>query len=152
MNIYHKLGIVIALLSAVLVVTIIKTQPTHSDPLAETSAIAGPRVVDLGADACIPCKLMAPILEELRNEYRGRLQVDFIDVWKNPDAGKRYGIHQIPTQIFYDASGKEFERHEGFISKEDILAKFAARGVSLAAPSPKPVGESAVAPLIKAEK
>ena len=49
-----------------------------------------PRLVDLGADKCIPCKAMAPILVELRAEYAGRLQVDFIDVWKDPSAGDPY--------------------------------------------------------------
>ena len=47
---------------------------------------------------------MAPILEEMKKEYAGTLEVEFIDVWKNPDAGKQYGIEVIPTQIFYDAS------------------------------------------------
>jgi len=91
-----------------------------------------PRLVDLGADKCIPCKKMAPILEELKKEYAGRMQVDFIDVWKNPDAGKAFGVEVIPTQIFYDASGKETFRHVGFFAKEDILAKWKELGVDLA--------------------
>ena len=47
-----------------------------------------PRLVDLGADKCIPCKMMAPILKELKTEYAGRMEVEFVDVWKQPDAGK----------------------------------------------------------------
>jgi len=90
-----------------------------------------PRLVDLGAGKCIPCKKMAPILEELKKEYAGRMEVEFIDVWKNPDAGKAYGVEMIPTQIFYDASGKELERHTGFMGKEDILAKWKELGVEL---------------------
>ena len=69
--------------------------------------------MDLGAGKCIPCKKMAPILEELKKEYAGRMEVEFIDVWKNPDAGKAYGVEMIPTQIFYDASGTELFRHTG---------------------------------------
>jgi len=91
-----------------------------------------PRLVDLGADKCIPCKMMAPLLEELKAEYTGRLKVEFIDVWKNPDEANKYGIKIIPTQIFYDASGKELFRHEGFFSKEDILSKWKEFGVNLA--------------------
>ena len=83
-----------------------------------------PRLVDLGADKCIPCKMMAPILEDLKKEYAGKLQVDFIDVWKDPKAGEQYGIRVIPTQIFYDVDGKEISRHQGFMSKADILATF----------------------------
>jgi thioredoxin 1 len=76
--------------------------------------------------------MMAPILEELKRTYVGKLDVEFIDVWENPDAGKKYGISIIPTQIFYDASGKELFRHEGFFRKEDILAKWKDFGVDLA--------------------
>ncbi len=83
-----------------------------------------PRLVDVGADKCIPCIMMAPVLEELKKEYAGVLDVRFVDVWKNPGEGKKYNIRGIPTQIFYNASGKELARHMGFISKEDILKKF----------------------------
>ena len=106
-----------------------KTSMSKQNGDAEKSN-ALPRLVDLGADKCIPCKMMAPILEELKEEYAGRLNVEFIDVWKNPEAGSEYGIKLIPTQIFYDASGKELFRHEGFYSKEDILAKWKEFGVN----------------------
>jgi thioredoxin 1 len=91
-----------------------------------------PRLVDLGATQCIPCKMMAPILEELKTTYTGKLDVQFIDVWENPKAGDTYGIKVIPTQIFYDAAGKELFRHEGFYGKDDILAKWKELGVDLA--------------------
>jgi thioredoxin 1 len=97
--------------------------PSEAKPL--------PRLVDLGAGKCIPCKMMAPILEELKKEYAGRMNVEFIDVWVNPNAGKPYGIEMIPTQIFFDASGKELFRHTGFFAKEDILAKWKELGVEL---------------------
>ena len=86
-------------------------------------------MVDLGAHKCIPCKMMAPILRELEKEYAGRAEIDFIDVWKNPRAGEGYGIRTIPTQIFYDRNGNEVWRHEGFLSKEEIVAKFKELGV-----------------------
>jgi len=94
-----------------------------------------PRLVDLGAGKCIPCKMMMPILEEIKNEYKAKLDVEFIDVWKNPNEGKKYGIRVIPTQIFYSVSGKELFRHEGFFSKEDILAKWKNLGVDLPGPT-----------------
>jgi thioredoxin 1 len=90
-----------------------------------------PRLIDLGATKCIPCKMMVPILDDLKKTYAGKLDVQFIDVWENPDAGKKYGINVIPTQIFYDAAGKELFRHEGFFGKEDILAKWKELGVEL---------------------
>lgn len=90
-----------------------------------------PRLVDLGADKCIPCKKMAPILSELKSNYVGQLEVEFIDVWKNPEAAKPYKVRLIPTQIFYAANGKELFRHEGFYGKADILAKWKELGVEL---------------------
>jgi thioredoxin 1 len=72
--------------------------------------------------------MMKPILEELDAEYKGKLQVDFYDVWKDPTPGQQYGIRVIPTQIFLSPDGKELFRHEGFLSKEDILAKWKKLG------------------------
>ena len=106
-----------------------------------------PKLVDLGADKCIPCKAMAPILKELKTEYTGRMDVEFIDVWKNPDAGKAHKIRLIPTQIFFDASGRERFRHEGFYGKEDILGKWKELGVDLkGGASATIVRETAAAP------
>ena len=105
------------------------------DKTAPVAAAKLPRLLDLGAGKCIPCKMMAPILEELKKEYAGRMNVEFIDVWKNPDAGKQYDIEMIPTQIFFDASGKELFRHVGFFGKEDILGKWKELGVDLAGKS-----------------
>jgi thioredoxin 1 len=91
-----------------------------------------PRLVDLGSDKCIPCKMMAPILEDLKASYAETFKTEFIDVWENEDAGKQYGINIIPTQIFFGADGKELFRHEGFFAKEDILGKWKEFGVEKA--------------------
>ena len=90
-----------------------------------------PKLLDLGANKCIPCKMMKPILDELKTNYTGRLDVEFIDVWENPKESEKYGISLIPTQIFYDPEGKEFFRHEGFFAKEDILNEFKKKGIKL---------------------
>lgn len=92
-----------------------------------------PKLVDLGSDRCIPCKEMAPILDELKNDYAGVLDVEFIDVWKpeNQEAATKYGIEKIPTQIFFDAKGNELWRHVGVISKKDILDKWKEFGYDL---------------------
>jgi thioredoxin 1 len=111
---------------------------THEGTVAPREAPrdeALPRLVDLGAGKCIPCKMMAPILEELSKECADTFEVKFIDVWENPKAGEEYGIRMIPTQIFYDSTGKELFRHEGFFGKEEILAKWKEYGVTVAAES-----------------
>lgn len=90
-----------------------------------------PKLIDLGADKCIPCRMMAPILAEFKRDYADQFITEFIDVWKNPDAGKPYNIEMIPTQIFFDAEGKELFRHVGFYGKEDILGKWKELGVDI---------------------
>jgi thioredoxin 1 len=86
-------------------------------------------MVDLGAKKCIPCKMMAPIIEELKKEYQDQAAIVFIDVWVNPNAGKNYNIRAIPTQIIYDSAGKEILRHEGFWDKASIVAELQKLGV-----------------------
>lgn len=90
-----------------------------------------PMLLDLGSDECIPCKEMAPILEELKSEYAGKFKVEFMDVRIDPMLVTVYNIKLIPTQIFFDASGKELFRHEGFYSKEDILSKWKGLGLEM---------------------
>ncbi len=103
--------------------------PSPSAPTASTATAQRlPKLIDLGADKCIPCKMMAPILDELKKDYAGRMNVEFIDVWKNRDKAAEYGVQMIPTQIFYDASGKELFRRSGFIGREDILAQWRKLG------------------------
>lgn len=87
-------------------------------------------MVDLGAGKCIPCKMMAPILDKLREEYAGRAAIVFIDVWEDRSQSARFGINSIPTQIFFDKSGKEIYRHEGFLAEEGIVAKLKELGVA----------------------
>ncbi len=88
-----------------------------------------PRMVDLGSTVCASCKKMAPIIDELREHYKGRACIEFVDVKKSPSAYQLYAIKVIPTQIFYNAEGVEVWRHEGFFSKEEIVAKFKELGV-----------------------
>jgi len=83
-----------------------------------------PKLVDVGADKCIPCIKMAPILDALRADYAGQLEVEFVDVWKYKDKASAYGVRMIPTQIFYAADGTELYRHTGFYGREDILNKW----------------------------
>ncbi len=156
MNATWKVVVVVALIAAVVAVVALKQsgKGREGEVTTDVSAVPAttlargdakasptterkqvlPRLVDLGSDTCIPCKMMMPVLDELKKEYAGRLSVEFYDVRKDPSVGAQYGIRVIPTQIFYDAAGNERFRHEGFFSKEDILAKWKELGVDLAAP------------------
>jgi thioredoxin 1 len=101
--------------------TLVAAAPALARKAPKPAAPAAlPRLVDLGAHKCIPCKRMAPILDELRRDYAGVVDVQFIDVWQNPQAGTPYRIRLIPTQVFFDAKGRERFRHEGFFAREEI--------------------------------
>ena len=113
--------------------------PAAPAPVRPPAPAAGPpRLLDLGSKNCIPCKKMAPVLEELRKEYEGKFRVDFVDVWlpENEADARRHGIRVIPTQIFFDGSGRELFRHEGFYSKEDILSKWKELGFDFGSRGP----------------
>ncbi len=131
----QKLGIIIALIICIVIVMLAKQKSATKEvkklkTINETAEISEktekslPRFLDLGADKCMACKAMFPVIDSLNKEYKGNLQVDFIDVWKNEAEAKKYKIKTIPTQIFFNEDGKELYRHMGFISKEDILKKF----------------------------
>jgi len=88
-----------------------------------------PKLIDLGSKSCIPCKKMAPILDSLREEYKGRAEIIFIDTRENRQAGLDYKISFIPTQVFIDTAGKEIYRHVGFFPADSLTAHLKAMGV-----------------------
>ncbi len=104
------------------------TLTTAADSLAKTSAIQ-PLVtfIELGAETCIPCKMMQPILKEFRDEYQSLLKVEFIDLYKDRAAAQKYNVRVMPTQVFLNLDGKEFFRHEGFYPKDEIEKMLADR-------------------------
>ena len=87
-------------------------------------------MVDLGANRCIPCKMMAPILERLQKQYAGRAAIVFLDVWEDPAPGSHFGIRAIPTQIFFNKKGEEMYRHIRFMSEEAIVKQLKLMGVN----------------------
>jgi len=126
MPMHHLKSIIIALTLAVLVSSLIPAAWAGPPEVPVKGMVT---LVDLGAGACIPCKMMAPILEKLEKVYRGKAAIVFVDVWKNPGGAEPFKIRVIPTQIFYDKKGKEVYRHEGFMSEKDIVAVLTKLGV-----------------------
>ncbi len=86
-------------------------------------------MIDLGAKKCIPCKMMAPIMEKMERVYQGKAAIVFIDVWENREQAGRFRISSIPTQIFFNPEGKEIYRHVGFMGEEAIVAQLKSMGV-----------------------
>ena len=102
-----------------------------TNPIEKARKSGKPLLVDFGSTGCAPCRRLAPILDEVKKEYAGKLDVLVIDVDSEPVLGSRYGASAIPLQIFYDSTGKERFRHTGFWSKASIVAKLAEIGESL---------------------
>ncbi|MCF7794372.1 MAG: thioredoxin family protein [Candidatus Cloacimonetes bacterium] len=76
--------------------------------------------LELGSKTCVPCKMMEPVLESIREKYGDQIQVIFHDVKKKQEIAEKYKIRMIPTQIFLDAEGNEIHRHIGFYAEEQI--------------------------------
>ncbi len=109
-----------------------KSEEVVTAPIIEDQQVKSlPRLLELGSHSCVPCKMMMPILDTLRNFYPQKLTIDFIDVWKDREAGEKYSVRAIPTQIIYDKNGEELFRHEGFWSRKEIETKFDELGISL---------------------
>jgi len=104
--------------------------PSSNDAVIKAVLASGkPTVADFGARTCIPCKKMAPILEELNRELKGTANVTFTDVWATPALAENYRVQMIPTQIFFDDKGKEVKRHMGFIDKAEIIKELKKAGL-----------------------
>jgi len=87
--------------------------------------------IELGSVNCVPCKMMQPIMDEIREEYPQQVEVIFYDVWTPEERqyADEYGIRVIPTQVFLDAEGNEYFRHEGFLPKEQLVEILKQKGV-----------------------
>lgn len=102
---------------------------TPAEVITQALASGKPTVIDLGARTCSPCKQMAPILESLAGEYRGRANVLFVDVYDDNAASSRFKVRMIPTQIFFNQQGKEVKRHIGFMGKAELVKELQAAGL-----------------------
>ena len=125
---------------------------TDTLDLEKLKSYGVPIIIDFGADSCVPCKEMAPILKELNEEYQGRVIIKFVDVWKYPELSENFPISLIPTQLIFGADGKPFNpenpevyrlkqyetkdtkellytTHEGGLKKENFISLFKELGV-----------------------
>jgi len=103
--------------------------PAYADKNDNIPAKGTVTMIDLGAKSCIPCKMMAPILEKMEKKYAGKAVIHFYDVWKDREPAVRFKIRVIPTQIFFDKNAKEVYRHEGFMSEANIVSQLSKMGV-----------------------
>jgi len=124
------------MIRATVLLLLLTSATAHAElPSAPAAAISlalssgKPTIIDLGARSCVQCRKMAPILESLATEYRGKANVLFIDVQQDSAAAEKYSVRMIPTQIFFDGKGKEIKRHIGFMDKAVILKELKTAGL-----------------------
>jgi len=122
-------GIALAFLVIVLSLAGPAPGPARAEDFSHVPVKGMVTMIDLGATECVPCKMMAPIMEKMVKKYQDKAAIVFIDVWKNRDQVSRFGIRAIPTQIFYDATGREVSRHVGFMSEAAIVEQLTKMGV-----------------------
>jgi len=111
-----------------------------ADPLPRVPTPNMVTMVEVGANKCIPCKMMAPIIAELKKEYVGKVSILFLDVWESQEAvqfARQAGVRGIPTQIYYDKQGKEVSRHMGYMDKQSIVEILTKLGAKPATPEKK---------------
>jgi len=112
--------------------TKITTKPPEMDTEDDLKkALAGgkPVLVDFGANSCLPCRQMRPVLKEVRIEYSEKAKILVIDVYKNQNLAREHKVLMLPTLVFFDSKGKEAFRHVGILEKEKIVAKLKEIGM-----------------------
>ncbi|MFO7643120.1 MAG: thioredoxin family protein [Desulfosarcina sp.] len=96
------------------------------NPVDKARRSGKPTLVEFGATGCVPCDMMQPILEKLREEYPRQLNVVFVHVGEEQILCARYGIQSIPVQVFYDEKGREVFRNVGFLAQTEVDKQLAA--------------------------
>jgi len=85
----------------------------------------GLSVIDFWAEWCGPCRLVSPIIEELSEEYNGKVLVGKVNVDNNPEVSMKFGIRSIPTILFIK-DGEVVDRHIGTTTKQALSSKIEA--------------------------
>ncbi len=100
------------------------------DDLKKALASGRPVLVNFGANNCLPCRQLRPILKEVSKEYGEKASILVIDVYKYQELARQHKIMALPTLVFFDSKGKEVFRHMGIMDKENIVAKLKEVGMA----------------------
>jgi thioredoxin 1 len=99
------------------------------DDFKQALASGKPVLVDFGANACLPCRQLRPVLKEIGAEYSEKAKILVIDVYKNQNLAREHKVLMLPTLVFFDSKGKEVFRNVGLMEKEKIVAKLKEIGM-----------------------
>ncbi len=105
-----------------------QAENAKDNPLDKARVAGKPTLAIFSAASCCGPDKMLPVSEALRRRYDTRINIIYIEPSKEQILSARYGIRAIPTEIIFDSSGKEFYRHSGFLSEEDIIGKLKETG------------------------
>jgi thioredoxin 1 len=89
-----------------------------------------PVLVDFGSNSCLPCRQLRPILQDIKKELAGKLEVLIIDIYKHQALAGQYRIQVMPTLVFFDSTGKEVVRRQGFMPKTALMEELKKVGIS----------------------
>lgn len=108
-----------------------KTAADNKSSIVQNTSDYKVTFIELGSVNCVPCRMMQPVMDNVREKYGDQVNVVFYDVWTEKDKhyAHEYGIRAIPTQVFLDSSGKEYFRHEGFFPEEELVKVLREMGV-----------------------
>jgi thioredoxin 1 len=110
-------------------ITVNPPEMDTEDDLKKALTSGKPILVDFGANSCLPCRQMRPVLKEVSIEYSEKAKILIIDVYKNQNLARDYKVLMLPTLVFFDSKGKEAFRHVGILEKEKIVTKLKEIGM-----------------------
>jgi thioredoxin 1 len=134
-KVVQNLSLVLILLASIQLTSFAQNTPqgvTHKQATEPKQAIKYKvTFIELGSVRCIPCQKMQPVMKSIEAKYGKEVNVVFHDVWtpEGQPFAKQYGIESIPTQVFLDENGKEFARHVGYFSEEELVKVLKQKGV-----------------------
>ena len=99
------------------------------DDLKQALTSGKPVLVDFGANSCLPCRQLRPVLKEIGTEYLEKAKIIVIDVYKYQNLAREYKVIMLPTLVFFDSNGKEVFRNVGLMEKEKIVGKLKEIGM-----------------------
>jgi len=98
--------------------------PSPGVKLVQNATSSGlPTIAEFGAATCASCREMKIVLDGVAQRTQGRAHVLIIDITKDWDAAQMFRIQLMPTQVFFDAGGREVGRHMGKLSEAEVIAR-----------------------------